>query len=202
MLAALARLAEGGRVAQTAPAIAGETQPRRRHRLVAGVRGRLLGPRPQRGDSTGPNPTDRGKAGCKPHLAADTNGVPLVVQQAPANRSETTLFPGMIDALPTLARRRGRPRWKPGKVHADKGYDSRKNRDYLEALHITPRIARRGVESREKSGRHRWVVERPFAWLHRMRRLRIRCERRDDIHEAFLLLGCVRICWNFLAKGE
>lgn len=124
-----------------------------------------------------------------------------MVQQAPANRNETTLFCGMIDALPTLARKRGRPKWKPGKVHADKGYDSHRNREYLESLGITPRIARRGVESGERLGRHRWVAERTFAWLHRMRRLRIRYERRDDIHEAFLLLGCARICWNFLSKA-
>ncbi|MEU6395282.1 transposase, partial [Streptomyces sp. NPDC046939] len=32
-----------------------------------------------------------------------------------------------------------------------------------------------------------WVVERTFAWLHGFRRLRVRWERRADIHEAFLL---------------
>ncbi|MFB7475079.1 transposase [Kitasatospora sp. NPDC056184] len=45
----------------------------------------------------------------------------------------------------------------------------------------TPRI--RGL------GAHRWVVERAIAWLHGFRRLRIRWERRDDIHEAFLGLA-------------
>jgi len=34
-----------------------------------------------------------------------------------------------------------------------------------------------------------WVIERTIAWHHRMRRLRIRYERRDDIHEAFLGLA-------------
>ncbi|MEU7039095.1 transposase [Streptomyces sp. NPDC046237] len=41
--------------------------------------------------------------------------------------------------------------------------------------------ARRGI--------HRWVVERTIAWLHGFRRLRVRWERRDDIHEAFLGLA-------------
>ena len=125
-----------------------------------------------------------------------------MAQLSAANQNETTLFSAMIDALPTLARKRGRPKWKPDKVHADKGYDSQKNRDYLESLNIKPRIARRGIESSEKLGKHRWVVERTFAWLHRMRRLRIRYERLPEIHEAFLLLGCSLICCNFLDNGK
>ena len=115
-----------------------------------------------------------------------------------ANVHETTVFAQMIDALPTVAKQRGRPRWKPGKVHADKGYDSQANRDHLKQAGITARIARRGIESSEKLGKYRWVIERTFAWLNHFRRLRIRYERRDDIHEAFLLLGCALICWKCL----
>ena len=44
----------------------------------------------------------------------------------------------------------------------------------------------------------RWVVERTFAWLHRFRRLRVRDERRADLHQAFLDLGCALICWKLL----
>jgi hypothetical protein len=60
------------------------------------------------------------------------------------------------------------------------------------------RIARRGLESSERLGRHRWVVERTLAWLNRFRRLVIRYERRADLHEAFLQFGCILICWNFI----
>ena len=49
-------------------------------------------------------------------------------------------------------------------------------------------------------GRWRWVVERTFAWLNQFRRLRVRYEKRADIHEAFLSLGCALICWQFLPK--
>ena len=49
-------------------------------------------------------------------------------------------------------------------------------------------------------GRWRWVVERTFAWLNQFRRLRVRYEKRADIHEAFLSLGCALICWQFLRK--
>lgn len=51
-------------------------------------------------------------------------------------------------------------------------------------------IARRGTEHGSSLGIHRWVVERTFAWLHGFRRLRVRRERRTDIHEAFLRLAC------------
>lgn len=202
LLETTARLAARRHLEQTASTIVRATQLCRSDRLVAGLRGRFQRSRPKRGDSTGPNPTDRGKAGTKHPLATDRTGIPLVVQLAAANQNETTLFPAMIDALPTLARKRGRPKWKPDKVHADKGYDSHKNRAYLESLNIKPRIARRGIESSEKLGKHRWVVERTFAWLHRFRRLRIRYERSDEIHKAFLLLGCALICCKALARGK
>jgi transposase len=64
------------------------------------------------------------------------------------------------------------------------------------------RIARRGIESSQRLGRHRWVVERTLAWLNRYRRLTIRYERRADIHQAFLTLGCALICFNHLPPSR
>ncbi len=61
-----------------------------------------------------------------------------------------------------------------------------------------PRIARRGIESAEKLGRYRWVIERSFAWLNKFRRLTIRYERRADIHYALTSLGCSLICLRAL----
>lgn len=43
---------------------------------------------------------------------------------------------------------------------------------------ITPLIARRGVEHGSGLGNVRWHVERSFAWLKNLRRLRVRTERR------------------------
>jgi transposase len=63
-----------------------------------------------------------------------------------------------------------------------------------------PRIARRGVEISERLGRHRWVVERTLASLNRFRRLANRYERRADIHEAFVTLGCSLICLNQIRR--
>ena len=62
------------------------------------------------------------------------------------------------------------------------------------------RNARRGVETSERLGRHRLVVERILAWLNRFRRLTIRHERRADIHQAFVTLGCVLICLNQISR--
>jgi hypothetical protein len=49
-------------------------------------------------------------------------------------------------------------------------------------------------------GRWRWVVERTFAWLNQFRRLRVRYDKRADIHAAFLSLGCALICWQSLRQ--
>jgi transposase len=65
-----------------------------------------------------------------------------------------------------------------------------------EAPFAQPRIARRGVETSVRLGRHLWVVERTLAWLNRLRRLAIRYERRTDIHEAFGIFGCALTCLN------
>ena len=103
----------------------------------------------------------------------------------------------MLDTVPPIARPLGRPRRRPAKLDADKGYDAAHCRAACRRRGITPRIARRGIDSSERLGRHRWVAERDFAWLSRLRRLRVRDERRADIHRAFLQLGCALICLNF-----
>jgi transposase len=63
-----------------------------------------------------------------------------------------------------------------------------------------PRIARRGVEPRDRLGRHRYVVERSLAWLTGYRRLPVRYERRADILLGFVYMACALICLNQLHK--
>ena len=100
-----------------------------------------------------------------------------------------------LDAVPGVrARHRGRPRRRPDKLHADKGYDHRRCRRECRARAIKPRIARRGIENGQKLGRHRWVVERTFAWLNQFRRLATRYERRADLHLALTTFACAVIC--------
>ena len=61
-----------------------------------------------------------------------------------------------------------------------------------------PRLAMRNTKHGSGLGRWRWVVERTFAWLNQFRRLRLRYEKRPDMHLAFLTLACILICWKFL----
>jgi transposase len=131
----------------------------------------------------------------------DREGTPLTILLTAANVNETTMLEATVDAVQPIKGRTGRPRKRPDKLHADKGYDSRKNRAALRQRGITPRIARRGVESKQRLGRYRWVVERTHSWLNRYKRLKVRYERRADIHEAFLKLGCALICWKLLEHG-
>lgn len=106
----------------------------------------------------------------------------------------------MVDAIEPVGSGSGRPKRRPAKVHADKGYASAKNRRGLRARGIVPRIARPGVESKTRLGRHRWVVERTFAWLHRYRRLLVRYERRADMHQALLTLASCLILERALPR--
>lgn len=116
-----------------------------------------------------------------------------------ANVHDSMVFEELLDAIEPIKRPRGRPRKRPEKLHADKAYDDKKCARALSKRGIKRRIARKKVESSEKLGQHRWVVERTLAWVAKYRRLTIRYERRDDIHEAFLLLGCSLICFNHIS---
>jgi IS5 family transposase len=131
----------------------------------------------------------------------DAKGVPLAVICTPANVHDSNALTDVVDAIKPIKKSRllGRGRRKrPTKLHTDKGYDFERCRRALRKRGITPRIARRGVESSEKLGKHRWVVERTLAWLNQFKRLVIRYERRLDIHKTFLHLCCALICWNHL----
>jgi transposase len=130
----------------------------------------------------------------------DRAGTPLACLLSPANRHDSLMLEPVLDAIAPIRRPRGRPRRRPDKLHADKAFDHRRCRTGCRRRHIKPRIARRGIESSQKLGRHRWVVERTLAWLNRFRRLTIRYERRADIHYAFLTLGCAIICLQQITR--
>lgn len=117
---------------------------------------------------------------------------------SPGNTHDSMMFEPLLDAIPPLRGKRGLPRRRPKKVHADKGYDFKKCRSACRKRNIAPRIARRGIESKERLGKHRWVVERTIAWLHRFRRLHVRYERIASVHQAFLTVGCILICFRVL----
>jgi transposase len=152
------------------------------------------------GEHTGPNPTDRGKLGSKRHIVVDRQGIPLAVLLTAANIHDSVVLEEVIDHIAPIRKQRGRPRRRPAKLHADKGYDFPRCRRALTRRKVMVRIARRGVDSSERLGRHRWVVERTLSWIARFRRLTVRYERRADIHEAFLSLACALICFRFVER--
>lgn len=197
-LASFACLAEGWRVEENPR---GTTRPfawGRPARLVAGDRRLLLSPCGARRKKTGPSPTDRRKAGSKHHLITDAGGIPLAATVTGANAHDVTQLLPLVEAIPPVRGKRGRPRKRPRRVQGDRAYDSEPHRQVLRKLGIEPVLAKRNTEHGSGLGVYRWVVERTISWLHQMRRLRTRYERRDDIHEAFLTLGCIVVCSYFL----
>lgn len=104
----------------------------------------------------------------------------------------------LVDAIPSVKGKVGAPRRRPDSVTADKAYHSHFREVMLHVKGIEPLLPRRGTDDDTSLGRLRWVVERTIAWLHQFRRLRVRCERRADIHQAFLSLGCILICFRTL----
>jgi transposase len=149
---------------------------------------------------TGPSPVDRARTGSKHHVITEGHGIPLAVSLTGGQRNDVTQLMPLIAAIPPVRGRRGRPRKRPDAVYADRGYDHDKYRRQAREKGITPVIARRGTEHGSGLGVHRWVVEQSIALLHWFRRLRIRWEIRDDIHEAFLSLACSIICWRRLTN--
>nr|WP_240981943.1 MULTISPECIES: IS5 family transposase [unclassified Streptomyces] len=185
---------------------------RRLHRVVldeTGARGGLAwssviadaaSVRAKRGPLIGPNPVDRGKAGSKLHVLTDAQGLPVVVGMSAANVNDVQALRPLILGIPAVRSRRGPRRRRPGKVRAERAYHSAGNLAWLRERHITPRIARPGMESSERLGRHRWKIERAISWLFGHRRLTVRYERKGSHFLAFLGLAAVMTCYKKLAK--
>ena len=122
-----------------------------------------------------------------------------------ANVHDSTQLLPLVDTIPPIIGPRGkpgRPRKRPAKLHADKAYDSSALRRALRARGVAPRIARRGIDSSERLGRYRWVVERSLSWLLGCRRLGVRYERRADLLLGLLHLACALVCLRFLGPAS
>jgi transposase len=153
------------------------------------------------GEETGPSPVDRSKPGSKHHVLTDAQGIPLSCDVSAANVNDIERLPDLFNAIPPVGGKPGHPRSRPDALPGDRGYDSEPHRQGLRQLGVDPLLAKKGTEHGSGLGKFRWVVERTLSWLHQNRRLRIRYERRPDIHQAFLTLGCIKICASFLFNG-
>jgi transposase len=153
------------------------------------------------GEGTGPSPVDRAKPGSKPHVIVEANGIPLTAGVTGANVPDINELAPRFNALPAVAGKVGHPRTKPEAMMGDRGYDSEPHRQGLREMGVEPLLAEKNTDNGSGLGVFRWVVERTLSWIHQNRRLRIRYERRPEIHQAFLTLACIKICASFLFDG-
>ena len=197
LLASSSRLACRGHLEEDLADASGRTWRIGRHRLEYFGCRQLQRPRNFWGAKTGPNPTDRGKNGSKRHLITDGQGIPLAIEHTAANVHDSNMAIPVVDAIPPIKTANGCRRKRPDEVLADRGYDAEdKIRKELRQRRIKPFVAKRNTEHGSGLGKYRYVVEACFDWLFNWRRLRVRYEKRDDIHEALLIIGCSMICWN------
>lgn len=197
----IARLATRRGVAEDPRITSDQAARGRSHRLFTCCSRLRLGPGGFWGEKIGPNPTDRRKNGSKHHLITDAGGVPLAVILTGANRHDVTQLIPLVDAIPPVAGKPGRPQHRPELVLGDRAYDSQPHRELLWQRKILSLLASRNTEHGSGLGIYRYVVEQTQALLHQFRRLRVRYDRRADIHEGFLAMACSVICWRRLNHG-
>jgi len=140
------------------------------------------------GELTGPNPTDRGKAGTKYHVVASTDGLPLGIVPSPAN---SRLFPHLLRLAQAVCS-------AIGKLYADAGYHSTENRKLCLDQGIQPHIRKTGEPHGSGLGAVRCVVEHDCAWLLANKRLDRRHDRLGRIILALLNAACILIIANRL----
>ena len=79
-------------------------------------------------------------------MITEAHGIPLAVSLTGGNRNDVTQLMPLIEAIPPVRGRRGRPRRRPDAAYADRGYDHDKYRRQVRDKGITPVIARRGTD--------------------------------------------------------
>jgi len=123
----------------------------------------------------------------------DGDGVPLSAQVSGANVHDVSRLMPTVAGCPLADY--GEKKRLPQRLYADRAYDSEEHEALLRWVGIEPRFAQRGQPHGSGLGRYRYVVERTIAAVHQNRRLKIRYEKRADIHQAFLTLAGIKICW-------
>jgi transposase len=144
-------------------------------------------------------------------LVVDGNGLSLGFHLDSANRAEIKLAEQTLQTI-RVTRPRGRPKRRPKKLVADRGYDSHDFRQALRRRGISMCIPpkrrptswwpKRGrpVLARKDNYRHRFKVERSFAWLGTFRRLLIRWESLFRVYRSFFAFGVMVLCIKRLVR--
>ncbi|MCX4909130.1 IS5 family transposase [Streptomyces sp. NBC_00878] len=177
---------EAGLWRRAASGAAGRTRGPGRGGLDLGDRRRGLRSRQKGGSLTGPNPVDRGKKGSMLRVLSVAQGIRLAVAVSDANMHDSLALKPLVRGIPAVRSRRGPRRRRPVKLRADKAYFSAEHLAWLRERGLVARIARPGIESGARLGRHRWKSERSIAWLFGHRRLTVRYERKGSHFLALL----------------
>lgn len=124
--------------------------------------------------------------------------MPLAAKLTGANRHDVTQLLPLVESIPPIRGKIGAPLRKPRKVMGDRAYDSEPHRRELSARAIASELARRDTPHGSGLGVYRWFVEQSLSLLHQFKRLRVRDDRDDTVHEAFMTIACAIICWRRL----
>jgi transposase len=127
--------------------------------------------------------------------------VPLIVRTTPANTPDGKMLVPLLDAMPCLHGRRGRPRNRPRRLIGDAAYGSLANRVRCALRSVVPVLAAPRKPHGSGLGRVRYVVERTLAWLGNYRRLKLCYERTGAHFQAFHDLAVGLICANKLREA-
>lgn len=184
-----------GTVGRHLASVAGGVRRQRPVKVGGSLRGRELRPREKGSDGIGK--TKRGK-GTKRMVVGDGQGVPLGVRLDSASPAEVNLLEPTLATIRVPRKSRGRPKQKPLRVIADKGYDSDPLRERLwhQGIElIVPgrkdRLTYRHDGRKLRRYKKRWKIERTFAWLDAFRHLVVRYDRSLLMYRAFFHLACV-----------
>jgi hypothetical protein len=122
------------------------------------------------------------------------------VDVSAANVHDIRMFKPLVEAIPAIRSRCGPRRQRPDKIRADKAYESADLRSWLRQRCIVQRIVRKGIDTSQRLGRHRWKIERTVSWLFGYRRLTVRYERHGHVFAAFLTLAAALTCFEKLTQ--
>ena len=139
-------------------------------------------------DCLGRNPTDRGRKASKLSIIVDDKGIPCAFHTSPANVSDMTLFRPTIEGM--ICAHNGE------EIHADKGYDSQKNRSFCRSVGLRDRIMKPRCRYGRRTHIKRGVVEHAFAWQDKYRRLILRYDQKISVYLSFTLLAAGNLLGN------
>ena len=108
----------------------------------------------------------------------------------------------MLDSIPAVAGRRGRPRSRPDILQGDAAYGILAVIREVVARRVKPLLALHGKKVPHGSGlgKTRYVIERTLSWFGNFRRIKM-CYEKSGVHfQAFHDLAACCICVNKLCR--